>query len=182
MTFAPSRANSIASLCPMPLAPPLTIATLSFSLMSPPRETGRPCPAGERSTSPNPLWDNAGQMTSWRRRFAIIVVLLAGIAVLLGTPGPARAVEPKVRVELLSEVASIVPGETFWLALRQAIAPGWHTYWMNPGDSGEPPRIEWSLPNGLHGRRLRVAAAGAHRRGARDDATAIRTASCCRSR
>ena len=83
------------------------------------------------------------------RRFAIVVALLAGIAVLLGAPGPARAVEPKVRVELLSEVASIVPGETFWLALRQEIAPGWHTYWMNPGDSGEPPRIEWSLPKGF---------------------------------
>jgi DsbC/DsbD-like thiol-disulfide interchange protein len=54
-------------------------------------------------------------------------------------------VEPKVRVELLSEVAAIAAGETFWLALRQDIAPGWHTYRMNPGDFGEPPRIEWAL-------------------------------------
>ena len=30
-----------------------------------------------------------------------------------------------------------------------AIAPGWHTYWINPGDSGEPPRIEWALPAGF---------------------------------
>ena len=35
------------------------------------------------------------------------------------------------------------------MALRQEIAPGWHTYWMNPGDSGEPPRIEWALPTGF---------------------------------
>jgi thiol:disulfide interchange protein DsbD len=47
-------------------------------------------------------------------------------------------------------VQSIPPGETFWVALRQEIAPGWHTYWgVNPGDSGEPPRIEWSLPAGF---------------------------------
>jgi thiol:disulfide interchange protein DsbD len=26
---------------------------------------------------------------------------------------------------------------------------GWHTYWINPGDSGEAPRIEWHLPAGF---------------------------------
>jgi thiol:disulfide interchange protein DsbD len=77
------------------------------------------------------------------------VALIVGIALLMATPALAGAAEPKVRVELLSEVAAIVPGETFWLALRQEIAPRWHTYWMNPGDSGEPPRIEWTLPSGF---------------------------------
>jgi thiol:disulfide interchange protein/DsbC/DsbD-like thiol-disulfide interchange protein len=56
---------------------------------------------------------------------------------------------PRVRVELLSEVAAFTPGQTFWVALHQRIAPGWHTYWMNPGDSGEAPRIEWALPTGF---------------------------------
>lgn len=64
----------------------------------------------------------------------------------MATPGPET---PRVRVELVSEVAAIAPGQTFWLALHQRIAPGWHTYWMNPGDSGEAPRIEWSLPPGF---------------------------------
>ena len=82
-------------------------------------------------------------------RLAALVALILGSALLLGAPAPAGAAEPKVRVELLSEVASIAPGETFWVALRQEIAPGWHTYWMNPGDSGEPPRIEWALPTGF---------------------------------
>jgi thiol:disulfide interchange protein DsbD len=35
------------------------------------------------------------------------------------------------------------------VALHQRIVTGWHTYWMNPGDSGEAPRIEWSLPPGF---------------------------------
>jgi thiol:disulfide interchange protein len=82
-------------------------------------------------------------------RLAALVALILGSALLLRAPAPAGAAEPKVRVELLSEVASIAPGETFWVALRQEIAPGWHTYWMNPGDSGEPPRIEWALPSGF---------------------------------
>src|SRR5262249_46252517 len=56
---------------------------------------------------------------------------------------------PRVQVKLVSEVAAVVPGQPFWVALRQRIAPGWHTYWVNPGDSAEPPRIEWVLPQGF---------------------------------
>jgi thiol:disulfide interchange protein DsbD len=58
-------------------------------------------------------------------------------------PGPA-----KVSVALLSETASIEPGGAFWVGLRQRIAPGWHTYWTNPGDSGEAPTVDWALPAG----------------------------------
>jgi thiol:disulfide interchange protein DsbD len=78
---------------------------------------------------------------------AIVVVLVAGAA------APVRAAEPLsplVRVELLSEMAAVRPGETFWIALRQEITPGWHTYWgVNPGDAGEPTRVEWTLPAGV---------------------------------
>src|SRR5262245_62050214 len=64
----------------------------------------------------------------------------------MATPAPEA---PRVTVELVSEVTAIAPGQTFWLALHQRIAPGWHTYWMNPGDSGEAQRIEWNLPPGF---------------------------------
>ncbi len=79
---------------------------------------------------------------------------LTGVAVLsllvLAFADPARAEDaPKVRVELVSDVAALAPGRAFWLGLRQEIAPGWHTYWINPGDSGEPARIEWTLPAGF---------------------------------
>jgi thiol:disulfide interchange protein DsbD len=59
-------------------------------------------------------------------------------------PGP-----PKVSVSLLSETAGVEPGASFWVGLRQRIAPGWHTYWTNPGDSGEPPTLDWTLPAGF---------------------------------
>jgi len=55
----------------------------------------------------------------------------------------------KVSISLLSEFSAIRPGQPFWVALRQQIAPGWHTYWENPGDSGEPTRINWDLPAGF---------------------------------
>ncbi len=81
---------------------------------------------------------------------AVFAGLMLGAGAASAAPATSAGAEPpKVRVELLSEVQSIVPGETFWVALRQQIAPGWHTYWMNPGDSGEPPRIEWAMPAGF---------------------------------
>ena len=56
---------------------------------------------------------------------------------------------PRVTVSLISDAVSIEPGSIFWVGLRQRIASGWHTYWINPGDSGEPPSIEWKLPEGF---------------------------------
>ncbi len=54
-----------------------------------------------------------------------------------------------VEAELISEVSSIRAGETFWVALKQKIRPGWHTYWRNPGDSGAPTELHWELPAGF---------------------------------
>jgi thiol:disulfide interchange protein DsbD len=41
------------------------------------------------------------------------------------------------------------PGTTVWVAIRQVIAPGWHTYWRNPGDTGLATSINWVLPKGI---------------------------------
>src|SRR5687767_4204385 len=76
------------------------------------------------------VWDNAGRM---RRLGVALVVVLALVSC---GPALARAAAPAavppgplVRVELLGETESVRPGETFWIALRQEITPGWHTYW-----------------------------------------------------
>ena len=42
-----------------------------------------------------------------------------------------------------------MPGEPLTVALRLAIAKGWHTYWRNPGDSGLPTTLAWKLPAGV---------------------------------
>jgi thiol:disulfide interchange protein/DsbC/DsbD-like thiol-disulfide interchange protein len=56
---------------------------------------------------------------------------------------------PLVRAELVAEQMAARRGETLTVALRQIITPGWHTYWQNPGDSGEPTAIDWTLPAGI---------------------------------
>ncbi len=88
-------------------------------------------------------------------RLAIILLAssLVMIAAAIGeaAPGPAarKLSSPRVRVELISEREGVEPGASFWVGVRQRIAPGWHTYWVNPGDSGEPMTIAWALPSGF---------------------------------
>lgn len=54
-----------------------------------------------------------------------------------------------IEVELMSESATVVPGQTTWLGLRLDPAEHWHTYWKMGGDSGEPTSLnEWQAPEG----------------------------------
>ncbi len=52
-------------------------------------------------------------------------------------------------LELIAENQWIEPGHPFCLGLHFQLEKGWHIYWVNPGDSGEPPRVTWQLPAGL---------------------------------
>ncbi|MGC1386794.1 MAG: protein-disulfide reductase DsbD domain-containing protein [Steroidobacteraceae bacterium] len=54
-----------------------------------------------------------------------------------------------VRARLISEVDGIAPGQSIWVALEFNIRDGWHTYWRNPGDSGQATTLRWTLPAGL---------------------------------
>ena len=54
-----------------------------------------------------------------------------------------------VKAGLRSEVSTLAPGQPFWLALELSIRDGWHTYWRNPGDSGQATKLEWRLPPGF---------------------------------
>ena len=54
-----------------------------------------------------------------------------------------------VKVELVAEKGAIVPNRQIWLGIRFDLQEGWHTYWVNPGDSGEAPRVAWELPAGF---------------------------------
>jgi DsbC/DsbD-like thiol-disulfide interchange protein len=49
--------------------------------------------------------------------------------------------ENQVRAQLLSPVEAVVPGSTVWFGLALTIAPGWNTYWSNPGVTGLPPSV-----------------------------------------
>jgi DsbC/DsbD-like thiol-disulfide interchange protein len=79
-----------------------------------------------------------------------IVVLLSAVWLVSAKPGAAKSLtEDPVKLELVSEQDAFVPGEELLLGVRFILQDGWHTYWTNPGDSGEAPRIQWRLPAGF---------------------------------
>jgi thiol:disulfide interchange protein len=43
---------------------------------------------------------------------------------------------------LVSEADSLAPGKPLRLGLHLKLAPGWHTYWKNPGDAGAPATLD----------------------------------------
>jgi thiol:disulfide interchange protein/DsbC/DsbD-like thiol-disulfide interchange protein len=55
---------------------------------------------------------------------------------------------PKVHARLIAEHDALAPGATETIAFEQDIRAGWHTYWLNPGDVGQPTTLDWSLPAG----------------------------------
>lgn len=87
--------------------------------------------------------------TPIRQSWRIAALALALVAPSLVSAAETAAVStPRVAATLLSSRDAVAPGERFQVALVQKIAPGWHTYWANPGDSGEPTRIAWTLSQG----------------------------------
>ncbi|MFO1080187.1 MAG: protein-disulfide reductase DsbD family protein [Reyranellaceae bacterium] len=82
-------------------------------------------------------------------RLLVLLLLLLPLPALAQAPAPAVVQTDNVRAELLADAAAVKPGEPFWVALRQTIKPKWHTYWKNPGDSGLPTEIKWTLPAGV---------------------------------
>jgi thiol:disulfide interchange protein DsbD len=77
--------------------------------------------------------------------------LVAGVALALAPPAAGQPTASggsrNVVATLVSETESFRPGASLWVGLHLQMAPDWHTYWRNPGDSGLPTRIQWRLPD-----------------------------------
>ena len=80
-------------------------------------------------------------------RWLLALLFCAVSAAALGADSVVKT--DNVEARLIADVQAIAPGDVFTVALRQKIRPDWHTYWKNPGDSGEPTAITWSLPEGF---------------------------------
>ncbi len=82
------------------------------------------------------------------RPIAALVVLLAAALPVRATSSSADL--PHVHVQLVStgpEIASKGLGTELGLYFK--LEPGWHIYWKNPGDAGEPPHVKWTMPEGV---------------------------------
>jgi len=57
---------------------------------------------------------------------------------------------PQVRAELVVHAPhGVQAGQSLMLGLLLQHQPGWHTYWLNPGDSGLATQLTWTLPEGM---------------------------------
>ncbi len=80
------------------------------------------------------------------RRLGAVLALLCTLVALLGAP-QALAQSNHMKAQLLAEQPAR-PGETITLALHFTPEPGWHGYWLNPGDAGYGMDLKWDLPAG----------------------------------
>lgn len=80
-------------------------------------------------------------------RLLIIAALAMGCVATSAHAGSTATLE-HVRLAAYLE-APLVPGKTTWVAIRQEMDPGWHTYWRNPGESGIATSVSWNLPDGV---------------------------------
>src|SRR5260370_36450882 len=64
-----------------------------------------------------------------------------------GGPGPVKA--QHLTAELVSASPNIAPGGTVQAGLVITLEEHWHVYWINARDSGEPPKIIRTPPDGV---------------------------------
>ena len=75
-------------------------------------------------------------------------LIIAGILT-AGLCGCRSADEGQGKVELVADVESLQPGTPFMAGVLITLPEHWHTYWLNPGDSGMAPELKWQLPEGF---------------------------------
>jgi len=78
------------------------------------------------------------------RIFLALAFLIAGLLPATAQVEPG----PKVAARLIAERSIIAPGERVPVAFELVMKPGWHTYWVNPGDAGAATELHWQLPKG----------------------------------
>ncbi|MDF1853428.1 MAG: thioredoxin family protein [Verrucomicrobiales bacterium] len=67
-------------------------------------------------------------------------------------PGAVR--DQNVVAQLVANQSTITPGGKFTIGLKFTIDPTWHTYWINPGETGTPTELDLKLPEGFRATKL----------------------------
>src|SRR5215831_13639779 len=78
-----------------------------------------------------------------------IAVALAVLSIGAASAAAQSFSQTHAKVDLIAEDNAPKPGGTLWIGVLFNLDRGWHTYWVNPGDSGAPPRFKWTLPAGF---------------------------------
>ena len=82
---------------------------------------------------------------------AVLLLPLASRAQIVevgdGGPGPVKA--EHLTAELTTLSPQVAAGGKVQIGLVLTLEEHWHVYWINAGDSGEPPAVTWTLPKGI---------------------------------
>jgi DsbC/DsbD-like thiol-disulfide interchange protein len=89
------------------------------------------------------------------QKLTVTMIVTSLLVLGLSTLAQAQAASNLVQASLLANVSTIKPGEPFTVGVLLKIKPGWHVYWINPGDAGLPTRVQWILPPGYTASDLR---------------------------
>ncbi|PZO87564.1 MAG: disulfide bond formation protein DsbD [Micavibrio aeruginosavorus] len=82
----------------------------------------------------------------------LLPALILSLFALFTIPQAANAQNSPERytaIRLLPGKTDVKGGDKITVGIEQRIADGWHTYWINPGDSGMTTRIKWSGVDGV---------------------------------
>jgi thiol:disulfide interchange protein/DsbC/DsbD-like thiol-disulfide interchange protein len=82
----------------------------------------------------------------YRGMTAIRIYLLALVTAFSG--GSAHGAQ-NTRATLMTEARAVRAGESTMVGVRLEMNEGWHTYWVNPGESGGATEVKWELPAGM---------------------------------
>ncbi|HEX8324671.1 MAG TPA: protein-disulfide reductase DsbD domain-containing protein [Tepidisphaeraceae bacterium] len=76
-----------------------------------------------------------------RTRLAVVAAALLALQ--------SAAYANRATMDVVADRTAATPGGKVTLALTFTIEPGWHLYWINPGETGVPPKVKWRLPPGV---------------------------------
>ena len=84
------------------------------------------------------------------RMLPALFLLVSSASTLAQAPVSSVVTTPQIRAELMAYAPQgVQAGQPLWLGLQLTHQAGWHTYWLNPGDSGLATQLSWQLPDGM---------------------------------
>ncbi|UDF02284.1 protein-disulfide reductase DsbD [Asticcacaulis sp. AND118] len=83
------------------------------------------------------------------KRVWLILLTLLTLGLPLAAQAADRARLGHTEASLAAQYDRVDGKAAFWVLFQLDIEKGWHTYWLNPGDSGLAPTLDWTLPDGF---------------------------------